>query len=491
MSGSPSGLGFRSQAATGKAIISVTVPVTNITSPEMVTNPGVSSTENVYAVPVFTDMGGRVLKRSRISDDEKTISINSDTVVVSGDTSVNYLRSSTGAQFGQGDSSYRYPSTKGLAGQFLSLDAIGDMTWTEPLDTRVTAAENNIIGLENRITDEEDKTVFISVDPDVTPNLTSFNSNIDCTDISCDDVNFGGRLYGSDWDATPDSTIRISAPDGGVQLVGEVTTVNDLYCQQRVQSTNGLQIGTLLDGYTFPSTKGAVDQSLQLTPGGVLGWVNTPTVAQVTALQDKTQNLSGLPTGSTFTNELTVEGNLTIRNAALNKTYSLPTVGPLVGNNTLISTDTQGVLEWTGPSNYRGYRLDTIAGVNTVFSVANNEVTIFPYLTTSNSLGSFSGGANGVTYSGTMSRSFYASFAITVLNENKDVVPDVTITLKNQTTGAVYGVTIFEANHNRQQQYSIYGVGTLTTGQVVNVTLKPSLACTLKLISPNFSIFAI
>jgi hypothetical protein len=496
MSGTVSSLGFRSAAATGKANINLTFPTVAV--PDMVLHPYAPSINNKHSVPVMTDDTGRILKKSRISDDEKTVIVASDTFSVTGDATVNYLTSLSGVRVGTPETGYTYPSTRGISGQALVLAADGVTEWqeiattdvTDSIDGRVTTNKDNIIGLENRITEEEDKTVYISVDSDTTPSLTSFNSGIECVDISCDDVNFGGTLRGSDWEATPDSTIRISAPDGGIQLVGDVTTVNNIYCQQQVQSTNGLKIGTILNGYTFPSERGLTDQSLQLTPAGVLDWTTVPTTSQVSSLQDKTQNLSATPIGSTFSNALTTEGTISIKNTATDKTYSLPVVGPATSNYTLMSTSTEGVLEWTGPSHYRGTRLDGISGVNSTFT-ANTETSVFPFLTTSNSIGGLSGGASGVTYSGAIPRTFYATFMVTVTNENKVDIPDVTIQIKNQSSGTVFATTIFEAKENRQQMWSAMAVGTIVSGNVIAVTLKTSLTSTLRLLNPSFSIFMV
>ena len=500
MSTTLSNLGFRSSAATGKTNITLTFPTEKVA--EMVIQPDSSSIDNKYAVPVMTDSTGRVIKRSRISDDEMVVSIETDDLTVSGHTTVNYLTTSTGAQFGPPESGYDYPAARGVLGQAMLLGEDGAMEWEDVttaevhgvLKDRVTVTEGELTSLESRTEQLEAKTSYIA-----TPGpaiVTEFTSAIDCKELICQgDISFSGELRGESWVSTTDTQISISAPNGGISLSGNVVTTDDIICQQRVKSTNGLQVGAVPTEYLFPTARGVTGQGLILGAAGAVNWTSVPSLSQVTTLEgktttleSKTQYLTASPGGSAFSSAVAVEGSLTVKNTALSTSYALPVAGPSGSNFTLVSTNNVGTLEWLSPSFYRAYRLDTINGVNTVFS-APNEFSVFPYLNLSSSLGFFTASATGVTYTGTAAqRTCYATFSMTVQNENKGAVPDVQLIMRNTTTGITQAHTIFEANDGAQQQWTVSAVTTLSTGQVLNVVIKPSIACTLRLISPNFSI---
>jgi hypothetical protein len=199
---------------------------------------------------------------------------------------------------------------------------------------------------------------------------------------------------------------------------------------------------------------------------------NSPTI---TTLQNKTTNIDVLQTTpvQTYFNGLIIANTLTLGNAG--STYTYPNLRGNTGQGLRLLSDNS--LGWFGTSSIRAYRVDTVPDFNTLtFNFANVFVNFATYLTSQSIVGDFSWQTTGARYDGAVTRSFLADFSVILLNENKDIVPNLTLTLVNITGTVDYSTQIFEHTHNRSRQWVLHATGTISQNQIISARVKSSLA---------------
>jgi len=198
---------------------------------------------------------------------------------------------------------------------------------------------------------------------------------------------------------------------------------------------------------------------------------NSPTI---TTLQNKTTNIDVLQTTpvQTYFNGLIIANTLTLGNAG--STYTYPNLRGNTGQGLRLLSDNS--LGWFGTSSIRAYRVDTVPDFNTLtFASANVFVNFSTYLTTQSIVGDFSWQTTGARYEGAVTRPFLADFSVILLNENKDIVPTLTLTLVNITGTVDYSSQIFEHTHNRSRQWVLQATGTVSQNQIISARVRSSL----------------
>jgi len=157
--------------------------------------------------------------------------------------------------------------------------------------------------------------------------------------------------------------------------------------------------------------------------------------------------------------------------------YALPrTTNSIAGSDLRLLSD--GNLSFHAPGSIRAYRVDTVPDFNTLtFASANVFVNLSGYLTTQNiTNNAFTWQATGARYEGTVTRNFIADFSVILLNENKDIVPNITLTLVNITGAIDYSSQIFEHTHNRSRQWVLQATGSVAQNQIISARIRSSLA---------------
>jgi hypothetical protein len=498
-----SNFGYRSLSGT-RGDINV---FTTVGDPNGVLQLNPDSPDNTNAVPVMTDSTGRVLKRSRISDDGLVVSVVSDSFNVTGNTTTSFIESTTGAQIGTDEMGYTLPAERGSTGELMHLGADGKLEWSS-------------------------KTLYMNVDPEDLPSKTVFNSGIECVDIECEDIDskivnctnvkFGGGIYGDNWYALPSATLRIFAEDGGTEIRGEVTVTQDLLCQGQVQSTDGLSIGATPTNYTFPSTRGLTGQSLQLMSTGDTAWITYPSLSRVSTLESKTLNISSVFTGVDLTlfsgkveaESFRVSGGGTVNRYTLplvrgtqgqfliadgatgeNCTFSsknvLPDINATSANQTLMSTNASGGYAWTQPGTASMWRnvTETVPPTGTQVPVNTIKTNFLATVTNarfSNGVATFFPPNNFIAYNGVFTRSFTATFSCDIQGDNKDN-PTIALSLENQTSAIILSRSHAQIVNNAFRHFTLTGTGTVDTNDRLVVFISANTTSTCVIHNANFT----
>jgi len=285
--------------------------------------------------------------------------------------------------------------------------------------------------------------------------------------------------------SAPEYNMELFVPDGkvivttagGIECAGDVN-LQDLY------ATN-LYIGTAPTlRYRIAGNRGTSGQILTAGAAGATSWQDP---LDLSILEDKTQNLSATTTLSTFSNEVKVNGQVTVNNTALNTSYSLPTVGPTLANSRLVSTNTTGTLKWVEPSYLRAYRVDASFLPNTInFTTAGQTLNLEGLMNINNVNGELKFTGTGTQYTGQTTRMYMATFSILLQGDTKGNSDFVLSMVNGANVIATRRLNIAE---NQLITNSITGAGAIGSGQTLSITLLSIDGNkTLKTGSPNFSI---
>lgn len=463
---------------------------------------------NTNSLVKMTNAGGRQLKRSRITDDDEVINIQTDLLSVSGELqcpTVTTLQS--GISGLQSDTKTLQDDTKVLQTDVLGLEDI------------TAALEDDITDLQADTKTLQTRTQYMSV---INPTITTFTGFINATSTIGVGVAQSGQtgynlplsrpLIAGYTLVTPTSTgntlsFRLAAdPDkianitsaiagvstsftGTISSTGNISSTADMKCINLIahQVTTGISPNQ----YSLPIIKGTIGQVLTATATGTefqdVGSVD------VSALENKTQNLTADATSSTFSNELKTQGPLTVVNTVLNRSYSLPVQGPEFVNSKLISTNSTGTLRWDTPSNIWAYRTDLLVQpTNITFTALSTEFELLSLI-----FGGWVGTgelkhniATGVQYTGNINRLFSASFHATIRGEVKGATNTVRLRMYAgpvNTTNAIAS-TLFEIKETVTQQWNLNSRAIISPGDYVTVTLTTLSGDHIVSIgSPNFS----
>ena len=277
-----------------------------------------------------------------------------------------------------------------------------------------------------------------------------------------------------------------------------------------VNATTTLSVGVAQSGqtgYNFPLTRPLVAGYVLTTPSSTGNTLQF----QVAADASKIQNITAVPNLTTFTGSTRVLSNTTVDGLStlvggitsntkitltkniieiqednvqtqaitignlLTTGYALPrTTNGIAGSDLRLLSD--GNLSFYSPGSIRAYRVDTVPDATTLtFNFANTLVNLSGSLSTQNIVGDFSWQATGAQYTGAITRPFNANFSIILLNENKDIVPIITLTLA--TIGGIdHSTQVFEHTHNRTRQWILMATGVVSQNQIITARIKSTLA---------------
>ena len=298
--------------------------------------------------------------------------------------------------------------------------------------------------------------------------------------------------------------------NGPVLLNGTVSNANEILFNNGSSISSNTQDLTLYSQFNI-----ATDSNFNSTAQITCNTLNADNISvpAITTLQTKTQNLTASTGQATFSGILNVNSELkvnslstlvggilsnqkitltkniieiqedgvysqaiTIGNLATTG-YALPrTTNSIAGSDLRLLSD--GNLSFHAPGSIRAYRVDTVPDFNTLtFASANVFVNFSGYLTTQQiTNNAFTWQATGARYEGTVTRNFIADFSVILLNENKDIVPNITLTLVNITGAIDYSSQIVEHTHNRSRQWCLSATGTVAQNQIISARIRSSLA---------------
>jgi hypothetical protein len=288
------------------------------------------------------------------------------------------------------------------------------------------------------------------------------------------------------------------------------TPLNSTVFAGIVNATTTLSVGNAQPnqtGYNLPTSRPLSAGYVMVTPAGTGNTLQF----QIPADASKIQNITAVPNLTTFTGSTRVLSNTTVDGVSnlvggiisntkitltkniieiqednvqtqaitignlLTTGYALPrTTNGIAGSDLRLLSD--GNLSFYAPGSIRSYRIDTVPDATTlVFNFANTLVNLSGSMTTQNIVGDFSWQATGARYEGAITRPFIANFSVILLNENKDIVPTITLTLA--TIGVLdHSTQVFEHTHNRARQWVLQATGVVSQNQIITARIKSTLA---------------
>lgn len=377
----------------------------------------------------------------------------------------------------------------------------------DSLTSEVEKLQNDWVGLENRITEEEDKTVYISINPDEETTETLFNGDIN---LSGGITAGGGILFTNGNYVGPSNTaLSLSAQDGKILAESDLESSGDIKCNtlQVVSSLAcptinatalqclGVTVGASPNQYPLPTVKGSVGHVLTATVLGTAFQAPVSYSSEILDLQTKTQHLTVSGVTSVFSNPVEVKGDVKI-SSGVTMLYTLPAVSPSAVNQTLICTNnTTKALEWTSPSSYRCGRFDSL-GVNnfTLTTLSDTfDYSFCPQMNVSNQAGgaTFTKLIDGVRYDGAYARAANTSFSVTLeLNADGKTTIQVLLKLLERSTNTLWSSTITELKGGDRVNLTLCSSGVISPVNRLDACIRVLSVGTFNIFcdSPMFSI---
>ena len=494
---------------------------------------------NINSLAKMTNASGRQLKRSRITDDDTVINIQTDLLSVSGElqcptvtalqTATDDLESRAGTLESQttalqtttGSLGVRTTALETTTGSLgtrttaleTSTGSLGTRTTTletttAALGTTTAALESKSNTLATRATTLETKTQKIGVNA---ANETTFSTdvrssgNIYAPNVGIGNTSTTGYFLPFTKIALANYALVTPPPPGNVleftNAISNITAAPlSTSFNGRISTTGTIAIINGASSYKLPivgpTTVGAILAATDTI--GTLAW-GPPAVAAESA---KIVNIaSAIPTVSTsFTGGIlstgeiasgsTIQANGAIKIVNGLSSYSLPLVGPSAVGSILMATNTTGTLAWRAPSYLRAWRSDNSAfPVTHTFTTANFQLPFLLALTSSFPFNEFQWVGDGtVKYTGIQPRTFSASLSVYFQGETKNMNSEFILIMK--TTGSnIQASSRFLVKDNVSAHHTLFGVGQIFTNDVIEITLINVVAnVTISSGSPSFTI---
>lgn len=340
---------------------------------------------------------------------------------------------------------YTLPTVRGADNSIMTLGTDGASSWSNTLVNQVGTNSSNITTLQN-------KTQYQTVN---VPAQTTIFTGI---------VNASTSF--SIGNAQPNQTGYVLPParplTAGYVMVTPASSGNTLQFQVAADASKIQNLTASTGQSTFT---GILNVGSDLKVNGVSTLVGGITSNTKITL---TKNIIEIQEDNVQTQAITI-GNL------LTTGYALPrTTNGIAGSDLRLLSD--GNLSFYSPGSIRAYRVDTVPDATTLtFNFANTLVNLSGSLSTQNIVGDFSWQATGAQYTGAITRPFIANFSVILLNENKDIVPVITLTLA--TIGSIdHSTQVFEHTHNRARQWVLQATGVVSQNQIITARIKSTLA---------------
>ena len=326
-------------------------------------------------------------------------------------------------------------------------------------------AEADILDLQSRVVDLEFKTQNVDVDEAVD---TTFVNNINLGNTSFVEFSNG-------------STIGAQATNLAITVAGAGSlTTGPISCTQ-LKASGLIGTGnTNTTGYFLPDARPLLGKYVLLTP--------TPP-GNTLAFSNVVSNMTAAPLSTSFAGTVSTTGPITIVNGA--SSYSFPLVGPTELGSTLTPVNTGGTLTWARPSFLRAYRLDATSqpATHTFTSAFNSPLNVLQFMPTTAILGDFVWPGDGtVKYVGAVQRTFQASCSVYLSGESKNLNQFSTMIMRNLTDNKVLATKSFNIEEDLVMEHCLHGVGSVSTNDLIVVSLTVNANATIRSGSPNFSI---
>ena len=365
---------------------------------------------------------------------------------------------------------YTLPTVRGVDNSIMTLGMDGASSWSNTLVNQVGTNSSNITTLQTKT---QYQTVNVPAQTTLFTGIVNATTTLSVGTAQPNQTGYNLPLsrpltagYVMVTPATSGNTLQFVVAADPSKIQNLTATANQTNVAGSMTLTGNLTCATLNSKIPL------YNPSIANLDMGGFTITNSPTI---TTLQNKTTNIDDLQTTpvQTYFNGLIIGNTLTLGDAG--STYTYPNLRGNTGQGLrLLSNNSLG---WFGTSSIRAYRVDTVPDFNTLtFPSANVFVNFSTYLTTQSIVGDFSWQTTGARYEGAVTRPFLADFSVILTNENKDIVPNLTLTLVNITGTVDYSTQIFEHTHNRTRQWVLQATGTVSQNQIISVRVRSSLA---------------